>query len=98
MQFICEFVMFQMEMFCQVITEGLMMVSDGKTLTVVLHDTGDMGTLYDVMQGSKGPLSVVSLLGVAMGPRWAAESREEGGRILLDLRQVGKYSSDGYMS
>ena len=80
-----------MEIFCQVITEGLMLVSDEKTLTVVLHDTWDRESLYDVMQGSVGPLSMVSLLKIATGPRWAAESREEGGRILLDLRQVCRY-------
>ena len=85
-------------MFCQVITEGLMLVSDGMTLSVVLHDMWDRESLFNVMQGSMGPLSVVSLLRITTGPRWAAESREEGGRILLDLRQVRKYPSDNELS
>ena len=81
-------VLFSDKMFYQVITEGLMVVSDGVSMAVVLHDTEDREKLCDVMQGSEAPLSVISLLGVAMGPRWAAESKGTGGRILLDLRQV----------
>ena len=75
-------------MFYQVITEGLMVVSDGLAMAVVLHDAEDRERLCDVMQGSAAPLSMISLLGVAMGPRWAARSKGTGGRILLDLRQV----------
>ena len=90
-------VLFSDKMFYQVITEGLMVVSDGVSMAVVLHDTEDREKLCDVMQGSEAPLSVISLLGVAMGPRWAAESKGTGGRILLDLRQVWFLPmSDGY--
>ena len=80
--------MFQRTMFCQVIMEGLMIVSDGRSLVVVLHDTEDREKLFDMMQESRAALSVVTLLGVAMGPRWVAESKDADGRILLDLRQV----------
>ena len=80
--------MFQIIMFCQVITEGLMTVSDGRSLAVVLHDTEDREKLFDMMQDLRAELSVVTLLSVAMGPRWVAESKDASGRILLDLRQV----------
>ena len=80
--------MFQIIMFCQVITEGLMTVTDGRSLAVVLHDTEDREKLFDMMQDLRAELSVVTLLNVAMGPRWVAESKDESGRILLDLRQV----------
>ena len=79
--------MFQIKMFCQVITEGLMIGSNGEVLVVALHDPGDREELFGKLRGSGSLLSVASLLGVAVGPHWAAEVRNEGGRILLDLRQ-----------
>ena len=77
----------------QSITSGIMIVSDNESLAIVLLNSENFEEVYGLLEQLE-TVCLSSLLGVAVGPRWAAKTKETlggGTRILLDIRQVCKF-------
>ena len=72
------------------ITSGIFTVSDNESLAIVLLDSGKFEEVFGLLLGLES-VCLSALLSVAVGPSWAAKTRNTMGgssRILLDIRQV----------
>ena len=69
-----------------------MIVSDNESLAIVLLNSENFEEVYGLLEQLE-TVCLSSLLGVAVGPSWAAKTKGTRGgssRILLDIRQVSK--------
>ena len=74
----------------QAITSGIFVAADNDSLVVVLLDSRNFEEVTGLLLGLES-VCLPDLLSVAVGPSWAAKTRntvEGSSRILLDIRQV----------